>query len=374
LVLAAALTRKAQLAAGLYLRLFFCVISGTIFNVIMIIVLKPGISRKQEATVLKEIEDLGYRPHVMRGVARTVIGAIGDELTHQSLETLVSAFPRLVESVIPVQKRYKFVSREAHPADSTVRVGKHLIGGRRFHVMAGPCSVESEKQLLKSAEAVKAAGASILRGGAFKPRTSPYEFQGLGEKGLKLLAKARRETGLPVITELLSEAHADLVAQYADIIQIGARNAQNFQLLIAAAKTGKPILLKRGLSMRIEEWLLAGEYVLANENPNLLFCERGIRTFETYTRNTLDLSTIPIIKLESHCPIVIDPSQGAGRADLVKAMCRGAIAMGVDALLIEVHPNPAEALSDSAQQLSLQGFRELMADIGPLIEFCRRDQ
>jgi 3-deoxy-7-phosphoheptulonate synthase len=239
--------------------------------------------------------------------------------------------------------------------------------------MAGPCSVESEKQLLTAAEAVCAAGATVLRGGAFKPRTSPYEFQGLGEKGLKLLDKARRATGLAVITELLSEQHVDLVAEYTDIIQIGARNAQNFQLLIAAARTGKPILLKRGLSMKVEEWLLAGEYVLANENPNLMFCERGIRTFETYTRNTLDLSSVPIIKHESHCPIVIDPSQGVGRADLVTTMCKGAVAMGADGLLIEVHPNPAEAWSDGAQQVTLEGFAKLMKQLRPFIKAAGRE-
>ena len=339
----------------------------------MIIVLRPGISKANERAVLAEIRKLGYTPHVMRGVARIVIGAIGDELTHASLETLAAQFPAAVESVMPIQKRYKLVSREAHTANSSIRVRKHVIGGKKFHVMAGPCSVESEKQLLTTAEAVKAAGATMLRGGAFKPRTSPYEFQGLGEKGLKLLAKARKETGLAVITELLSENHAGLVAEYADIIQIGARNAQNFQLLIAAAKTGKPVLLKRGLSMKIEEWLLAGEYVLANENPNLMFCERGIRTFETYTRNTLDLSAIPIIKLESHCPIVIDPSQGAGRADLVAAMCKGAVAMGADALLIEVHPNPAEAWSDGAQQLTLENFAGLMKELKPFIAAAGRE-
>src|SRR5204863_254580 len=259
-------------------------------------------------------------------------------------------------------------------ANSRIKVGKDIvIGGEELVIMAGPCSVESEKQLMSTAIAVKAAGARLLRGGAFKPRTSPYEFQGLGEKGLKLLAKARRETGLAIITELLSEDHAELVAHYADIIQIGARNAQNFQLLIAAAKTGKPVLLKRGLSMKIEEWLLAGEYVLANENPNLLFCERGIRTFETYTRNTLDLSTIPIIKRESHAPIVIDPSQGAGRADLVTTMCKGAVAMGADALLIEVHPNPAEAWSDGAQQLTIDGFAKLMQELKPFIAAAGRE-
>lgn len=337
----------------------------------MIVVLKPQITKKQEAAVLKEIRKLGYKPHVMRGVERTVIGAIGDERTHSSLETL-TAWPQ-VERVMPVQKRYKLVSREAHKANSRVRVGKDIvIGGDEIIVMAGPCSVESERQLLTTAAAVKKAGAKVLRGGAFKPRTSPYEFQGLGEKGLKMLAKARKETGLAIITELLSQDHADLVAEYTDIIQIGARNAQNFQLLIAAAKTGRPVLLKRGLSMKIEEWLLAGEYILANDNPNLLFCERGIRTFETYTRNTLDLSTVPIIKQESHCPIVIDPSQGCGRADLVVAMCKGAVALGADALLIEVHPNPAEAWSDGAQQVDLAIFERLMKELRPFAEAAGR--
>ena len=337
----------------------------------MIIVLKPGISKKDETAVLREIRKLGYRPHVMRGVERIVVGAIGDERTHQSLETLVS-WPQ-VEQVMPVQKRYKLVSREVHKATSTIRVRGDVIGGRKIQVMAGPCSVENERQLLATAHAVKKAGATILRGGAFKPRTSPYEFQGLGRKGLKLLAKARRETGLSIITELLSEAHAGLVAEYADIIQIGARNSQNFQLLIAAARTGKPVLLKRGLSMRIEEWLLAGEYVLSNDNPNLMFCERGIRTFETYTRNTLDLSAIPILKQESHCPIIIDPSQGVGRADLVAAMCKGAVAMGADGLLIEVHPNPAEAWSDGAQQLTLDRFARLMEELKPFIAAAGRE-
>lgn len=337
----------------------------------MIVVLKPKISKREEQAVLKEIKKLGYMPHVMRGVARTVIGAIGDERANQSLEALMT-WPQ-VENVMPVQKRYKLVSREAHPANSTIRVGKHTIGGPKFHVMAGPCSVESEKQLMKTATAVAEAGATILRGGAFKPRTSPYEFQGLGEKGLKLLDKARRETGLAVVTELLSETQADLVAEYSDILQIGARNAQNYQLLIAAARTGKPVLLKRGLSMRIEEWLLAGEYVLANDNCNLMFCERGIRTFETYTRNTLDLSTIPIVKNESHLPVVIDPSQGVGRSDLVIAMCKGAVAMGADALLIEVHPNPAEAWSDGAQQVSLDSFKRLMSELKPFLAAAGRE-
>jgi 3-deoxy-7-phosphoheptulonate synthase len=337
----------------------------------MIVVLKPNLNRKDESAVLREIRKLGYKPHVIRGVERTVIGAIGDERKHHTLETL-TAWPQ-VEKVMPVQMRYKLVSREGHPAASTVRVGGAEIGGKKFQVMAGPCSVESEKQLLTTAEAVQRAGATVLRGGAFKPRTSPYEFQGLGRKGLKLLAKARQETGLAIITELLSEEHAEMVAEFTDIIQIGARNAQNFQLLIAAARTGKPVLLKRGLSMRIEEWLLAGEYILSNNNPNLMFCERGIRTFETYTRNTLDLSAVPIIKKESHCPMVIDPSQGAGRADLVTALCKGAIAMGADGLLIEVHPNPAEAWSDGAQQVTLEGFAKLMEELKPFIAAAGRE-
>jgi 3-deoxy-7-phosphoheptulonate synthase len=338
----------------------------------MIIVLKPDTSKRDEQAVLREIRKLGYRPHVMRGVERVVIGAIGDERTHANLETLTT-WPQ-VERVMPVQKRFKLVSREAHKGNSTITLPNGtVIGGKKLVVMAGPCSVESEKQLLETARAVAKAGATVLRGGAFKPRTSPYEFQGLGEKGLKLLARARRETGLPIITELLSEQHAEMVAEYADILQIGARNAQNFQLLIAAAKTGKPVLLKRGLSMKIEEWLLAGEYVLANDNANLMFCERGIRTFETYTRNTLDLATIPIIKKESHCPIVIDPSQGAGKADLVVCMCKGAVAMGADALLIEVHPNPAEAWSDGAQQVTLEGFSRLMEELKPFLAAAGRE-
>jgi 3-deoxy-7-phosphoheptulonate synthase len=338
----------------------------------MIIVLKPDTSKRDEQAVLREIRKLGYRPHVMRGVERVVIGAIGDERTHANLETLTT-WPQ-VERVMPVQKRFKLVSREAHKGNSTITLPNGtVIGGKKLVVMAGPCSVESEKQLLETARAVAKAGATVLRGGAFKPRTSPYEFQGLGEKGLKLLARARRETGLPIITELLSEQHAEMVAEYADILQIGARNAQNFQLLIAAAKTGKPVLLKRGLSMKIEEWLLAGEYVLANDNANLMFCERGIRTFETYTRNTLDLATSPIIKKESHCPIVIDPSQGAGKADLVVCMCKGAVAMGADALLIEVHPNPAEAWSDGAQQLAFEGFARLMEELKPFLAAAGRE-
>jgi len=329
----------------------------------MIVVIKPGTSRPLIDEVIAEVQKLGYDPRPIFGTEQTVVAALGDERTHQNLESL-DALPQ-VEKVLRVQKRHKLVARQAHPENSVIDVDGVKIGGGKVVIMAGPCSVESEEQLLTTARAVKAAGATILRGGAYKPRTSPYEFQGLGKEGLALLQVARRETGLKIITEVLSEAHVEHVAASADILQVGARNAQNFALLIECAKSGKPVLLKRGLCERIDEWLCAAEYLLAHGNPNVMFCERGIRTFETYTRNTLDLSAIAIIKQESHLPIIIDPSQGCGRADLVRAMCKGAVAMGADGLLIEVHPNPAEALSDGAQQLDPRGFEQLMGELGP---------
>jgi 3-deoxy-7-phosphoheptulonate synthase len=271
-----------------------------------------------------------------------------------------------------VQKRYKLASRESHPANTVVDVDGLKIGGDAVVLMAGPCSVESEEQLLSTARAVKAAGATVLRGGAYKPRTSPYEFQGLGRDGLRLLETARRETGLKIITEVLSERDVEHVAASADILQIGARNAQNYQLLIECARSGKAVLLKRGMSERIEEWLLAAEYLLAHGNSNVLLCERGIRTFETYTRNTLDLSAVAIAKRESHLPVIVDPSQGCGRSDLVKALCRGAVALGADGLLIEVHPNPAEALSDGQQQVDFAAFEDLVAGIRPFLAAAGR--
>jgi 3-deoxy-7-phosphoheptulonate synthase len=331
----------------------------------MIIVLRPAASHEQIDEVIAEVKALGYEPSPITGVAQTVIAAIGDERTHHTLESL-SVLPQ-VESVLRVQKRYKLASRESHPADSVVNVDGVPVGGPGFTLMAGPCSVESAEQLFATAEAVKAAGATILRGGAYKPRTSPYEFQGLGKEGLRLLREARERTGLKIITEVLSERDVEHVAETADILQIGARNAQNFQLLIECARTQKPVLLKRGLSERIEEWLLASEYLLAHGNPNVMLCERGIRTFETYTRNTLDLSAVAIAKKESHLPVIVDPSQGCGRADLVIALCVGAVAMGADGLLIEVHPNPAEAWSDGQQQVTFDGFRDLVARIQPFL-------
>lgn len=336
----------------------------------MIIVIKPNTPREQIDEVIAEVQKLGYDPRPIFGVHQTVVAAIGDENTHHTLQSLM-VMPQ-VEQVMPVQKRYKLVSRESHPHDTTISVDGVTVGGPEFIVMAGPCSVESEEQLLSTARAVKKAGATILRGGAYKPRTSPYEFQGLGKEGLKLLGIARQETGLKIITEVLSEYDVEHVAEAADILQIGARNTQNFRLLIECAKTMKPILLKRGLSERVEEWLLAAEYILAHGNPNVMLCERGIRTFETYTRNTLDLAAVAIAKKESHLPVIVDPSQGCGRADLVSTLCRGAVAMGADGLLIEVHPKPAEALSDGQQQVDFAAFEQLMQDLPPYLEVSGR--
>jgi len=332
----------------------------------MIIVIRPHTSKELIDAVIEEISRLGYTPSPIFGATQTVVAAIGDETTHQNLESLL-ALPQ-VERVLRVQKRYKLVSRESHPENSVIQVDGLPVGADPFVLMAGPCSVECEAQLMETAWAVKEAGATILRGGAYKPRTSPYEFQGLGKEGLALLKKAKEATGLKIITELLSENDVGHVSEVADILQIGARNAQNFQLLIAAAKSGRPVLLKRGPSEKIDEWLLGAEYLAAHGNPDVLLCERGIRTFETYTRNTLDLAAVAIAKRESHLPVIVDPSQGCGRADLVIALCCGAAALGADGLLVEVHPNPAEALSDGQQQLDLEGFRQLVARIKPFVE------
>lgn len=337
----------------------------------MIVIIKPHTPQAQIDEVIDEVARLGYTPHPISGALQTVVAAIGDETAHHTLESL-NALPQ-VERVMPVQKRYKLVSRESHPAPTVIDVDGVPLGGPKFQVIAGPCSVETEEQLLTTARAVKAAGATMLRGGAYKPRTSPYEFQGLGKEGLRLLRVAKEETGLKIVTEVLSEVEVELLAETADILQIGARNAQNFRLLVAAARTGKPILLKRGLSQRIEEWLLGAEYILSAGNPNVILCERGIRTFETYTRNTLDLSAVAIAKLETHLPVIVDPSQGVGRADLVTAMCAGAVAMGADGLIVEVHPNPAEALSDGQQQLDFNAFARLMSGLKPFFQAVNRE-
>lgn len=336
----------------------------------MIIVLRPHATPEQLEEVVAEVQRLGYDARPIVGVAQSVVAAIGDETTHHTLQSL-SVLPQ-VERVMPVQKRFKLVSREARPEPTVIDVDGVAVGGPEFVVMAGPCAVENPEQLLATARAVRAAGAKILRGGAYKPRTSPYEFQGLGREGLRLLAAAKEETGLKIITEVLSERDVELVAGTADILQVGARNAQNFRLLIECAGTGKPVLLKRGMSERIEEWLLGAEYVLSHGNPRVMLCERGIRTFETYTRNTLDLAAVAIAKMESHLPVIVDPSQGCGRADLVRALAGGAAAIGADGLLIEVHPRPAEAWSDGQQQVDFPAFAELMADLPRFLAVQRR--
>ncbi|NDE84599.1 MAG: 3-deoxy-7-phosphoheptulonate synthase [Verrucomicrobia bacterium] len=337
----------------------------------MIIVLRPKTEEARVKQVEAEVRKLGYEPRAIRGEIQTVIAAIGDERGHASLESLAT-WPQ-VESVLPVQRRYKLVAQEGRKTPTVVKANGVGIGGAEpFCLMAGPCSVESEEQLLIVARAAKKAGATFLRGGAFKPRTSPYEFQGLGEKGLELLALAKKETGLGIITEVLSELHVDKVAAVADILQIGARNSQNFSLLKAAAGCGRAVLLKRGLAMKVEEWLLAAEYVMSSGNGQVILCERGIRTFETAVRNTLDLGAVALAKRESHLPVIVDPSQGAGRADLVIALSRASAAIGADGLLVEVHPHPAEAKSDGQQQLDLEGLDQLVKEITPFVKAAGR--
>jgi 3-deoxy-7-phosphoheptulonate synthase len=297
---------------------------------------------------------------VSQGVERTIIGVVGQ--IYPELQDMLEMVHG-VDEVIRVSKPYKLSSREFHPLDTTVKVGDVTIGGEEVVVMAGPCAVESEQQLFETANAVKAAGANILRGGAFKPSTSPYQFRGLGEQGLELLARVKKEVGLPVITEVMSTGDVELVAKYADILQIGARNMQNFSLLEEVAKTGKPVMLKRGLSATVQEWLLAAEYILAQGDGQLILCERGIRTFETYTRNTMDISVIPIIEKVSHLPIIADPSHGTGKWYLVIPMALAAIAAGADGIMVEVHPHPDQALKDGAQSLTFANFQQLMSQI-----------
>jgi len=327
----------------------------------MIIVLKPGTSDADIADVCRRIEGMGLRAHVSRGEQRTVVGAIGDDRFKTRLQALEAL--ECVESLVPILQPFKLASREVHPADTVVEVDGVAVGGPRLTVMAGPCSVESEAQLRAVAEGVKAGGAHVLRGGAFKPRTSPYAFQGLEEEGLRLLAEARKRTGLPVVTEVLEPDKVEVVAEYADILQIGARNAQNFSLLKEVGQCGKPVLLKRGMATTIKEFLLSAEYVLAGGNGNVILCERGIRTFETSTRFTLDLNAIPVIKKLSHLPVIVDPSHGTGHWEYVGPMAKAGIACGADGLLIEVHNNPAEALSDGPQSLKPDRFARLMQEL-----------
>ena len=327
----------------------------------MIIVLKPDATKKQIDHLIERIKTLGLKPMVSKGTERTIIGVIGpeDALRVQPLEVIPG-----VEKVMPVLKPYKLVSREFKPEPSVIDVGNGVkIGGKALVVMAGPCSVESRQMLFEVARSVKVAGAQVLRGGAFKPRTSPYSFQGLGEEGLKLLREASKETGLRVVTELLDTRDVSSVEHYADIIQIGARNMQNFELLKEVGQSRKPVLLKRGLSATVTEFLLAAEYILSQGNFNVILCERGIRSFETHTRFTLDLGAVPVIKQLSHLPVIVDPSHGTGSWEYVEPMAKAAVAAGADGLMIEVHPNPEVALSDGPQSLLPKKFAALMKEV-----------
>ncbi|HLF50245.1 MAG TPA: 3-deoxy-7-phosphoheptulonate synthase [Methylomirabilota bacterium] len=336
----------------------------------MIIVLKPGSSDADIEDVSRRVKEFGFKTHLSRGEVRTIIGVVGDDRAKEQLLALQSL--DCVESVVRILQPFKLASREAHPEDTQFKVGGVSIGGTPIVVMAGPCSVESRPQLMAVAEGVKQGGAHILRGGAFKPRTSPYAFQGLEEEGLRLLRDARKATGLPVVTEVMEPDKVDVVAEHADILQIGARNVQNFSLLKRVAECGKPVLLKRGMSTSIQEWLLSAEYVLAGGNPNVILCERGIRTFETSTRYTLDLNAIPVVKKLSHLPVVVDPSHGTGHWEYVAAMAKAGLAAGADGLIIEVHNNPAEALSDGPQSLKPDKFAKLMAELKPLAQVLGR--
>ncbi len=325
----------------------------------MIIVMKAGAAKKDRDEVLKRIRELGYKPHVIHGTTRDVIGAVGDERGKLVLHSLESMHG--VESVVPILQPYKLASKEVKRESSVIRVTDSVaVGGKQIIVMAGPCSVESEEQIIETALGVRDAGAQMLRGGAYKPRTSPYSFQGLEEEGLKLLSKAREISGLPFVTEVVNPETVELVAEYADMLQIGARNSQNFALLKKVGQIRKPILLKRGMSMTIQEFLMSAEYIMSEGNQAVILCERGIRTFETATRNTLDLSAIPVLKERTHLPIIADPSHGTGHYHYVAAMACAAVAAGADGLMIEVHSDPEHASSDGPQSLKPAKFALLM--------------
>jgi 3-deoxy-7-phosphoheptulonate synthase len=339
----------------------------------MIIVTRPGVTDAELDHIRERVETLGMRTHLSRGEQRTIIGCIGDEslLAEAALLSLPG-----VESFTPVTKPYKLASREFAADRTVVRVGERggtAIGGKRLAVIAGPCSVEGRDMLHSTARSVRDAGAGMLRGGAFKPRTSPYAFQGLGEAALRMLAEVRAQTGLPVVTEVMDTRQVELVAEYADVLQVGARNMQNFSLLSELGRVQRPVLLKRGLSATVKELLMAAEYVMAQGNHDVILCERGIRTFETITRNTLDVAAIPVLKAETHLPVIVDPSHAGGRTDLVAPLSFAAIAAGADGLIIEVHPCPEEALSDGDQSLSPQAFLEVMRSIRPFAEAAGRE-
>ena len=336
----------------------------------MIVIMERGATREQVDDVVARVKALGLGAHLSEGEERTIIGVVGAPLPPTldgELEIHLG-----VERVVRVTKKYKLSGWDFHPQKTQIRVGDVVIGGEDVTIIAGPCSVESEEQTVGTARAVKAAGAKMLRGGAYKPRTSPYEFRGLGRRGLEILATAREETGLPVITEVMTPADIAEVHAYTDVFQVGARNAQNYLLLEEVGKAGKPVMLKRGLSMQLEEWLLAAEYVMAQGNPDVILCERGIRTFEPLTRNTLDVSAVPVIQGMSHLPVFVDPSHAAGKRAWVPALSLAAIAAGADGLMIEVHPSPDHALSDGAQSLTFAEFAALTPRIAAVAEAVGR--
>ncbi len=338
----------------------------------MIIVMAPGAQKEQVDHVVQLIHDMGLVDHVIVGTDRTVVAAIGDKrlVDKSQLEQAP-----MVERVVPILSPYKMASREVKKENTQIPIGPSgaVVGGKHIAVIAGPCSVENRDQILATAQAVKDAGGVAIRGGAFKPRTNPYSFQGLGEEGLKILAEARRRTGLAVVTEVLSEDEVLLVSRYADVVQVGARNMHNFRLLSAVGRQDKPILLKRGWSASLEEFLLAAEYIIASGNPNVILCERGIRTFEDYCRNTLNLSIVPAIRRLSHLPVIVDPSHGTGHAYMVPDMSKAAIAVGADGLMLEVHPDPEHALTDGAQSITPAGLAELMKQLAPIAKAVGKD-
>jgi 3-deoxy-7-phosphoheptulonate synthase len=331
-----------------------------------IIVLRPSATEDELRRIVKKLEGRGLRANISKGTERTVIGVIGDtSKIAEEEENAIRVMPG-VEDVMRILKPYKLASRDFKAEDTTINIRGNVIGGRKIQVIAGPCAVENRIMIVSIAEKVKNAGASFLRGGAFKPRSSPYSFQGLREEGLKYLSEAREKTGLPIVTELMDPRDIEIVIRYSDVIQIGARNMQNFSLLLEVGTCDKPILLKRGLSATIKEWLMAAEYIMSRGNQKVILCERGIRTFETATRNTLDLSAVPLLKQLTHLPVVVDPSHGVGKWDLVAPMSKAAVAAGADGLVIEVHTNPEEALSDGEQSIKPSAFKKLMDELKPI--------
>jgi len=331
-----------------------------------IIVLRPSATEDELRRIVKKLEGRGLRANISKGTERTVIGVIGDtSKIAEEEENAIRVMPG-VEDVMRILKPYKLASRDFKAEDTTINIRGNVIGGRKIQVIAGPCAVENRTMIVSIAEKVKNAGASFLRGGAFKPRSSPYSFQGLREEGLKYLSEAREKTGLPIVTELMDPRDIEIVIRYSDVVQIGARNMQNFSLLLEVGTCDKPILLKRGLSATIKEWLMAAEYIMSRGNQKVILCERGIRTFETATRNTLDLSAVPLLKQLTHLPVVVDPSHGVGKWDLVAPMSKAAVAAGADGLVIEVHTNPEEALSDGEQSIKPSAFKKLMDELKPI--------